>query len=207
VYQPAGESRFRPIRTSADGTREDTSPPAKDDGRVALAVCLLFDARSDLRVRDLWSRLEDAGISTLATHTHRRHHPHLSYAVLRSWDLAGVHDALAAMPPADPFSVTVHGTISFPRGRAALAPAITPDLGLRQAATVTAVEDAGAELHRHYVAGQWVPHISVATRAHGAELSTVIRMISDTVPLTLRIDSAALVDSTTGQTWPLPHLI
>ena len=182
-------------------------PSPVDDKWMALAVCLLFDAASDLRVRELWSRLEDAGISTLATHTHRRHHPHLSYAVLRSWNLPLVQDALGGLPRADPFSVTVHGTIAFPRGRAALAPAITPDLGVRQSAAVASLEGLGAELHRHYRAGQWVPHISIATHASGPHLSTVVRMISDTVPLVIRIDAAALVDTATSETWPLPHLI
>lgn len=174
---------------------------------MALAVCLLFDARSDLRMRELWSRLEDAGVPTLATHTHRRHHPHLSYAVLRSWELGRVQEALCALPAAEPFSMSFHGTLAFPRGRAALAPAITPDVGSRQGRTVTALEATGADLHRHYRAGQWVPHVSVATRAPGAKLVTVTRMIADTLPLTVRVDRAALVDSATGQTWPLPHVL
>ena len=173
---------------------------------MALAVCLLFDARSDLRMRELWSRLEDAGVSTLATHTHRRHHPHLSYAVLRSWDLARVQEALCALPSAEPFAMSFHGTLAFPRGRAALAPAITPDVGLRQCRIVTALEATGAELHRHYQAGQWVPHVSVATRAPGPKLVTVVKAIADVLPMTVRVDRAALVDSATGQTWPLPHI-
>ncbi|UUZ58290.1 hypothetical protein [Nocardioides sp. B-3] len=70
---------------------------------MALAVCLLFDARSDLIIRELWSRLEDAEVATLATHTHGRHHPHLSYLVLRSWDSDRVQHALAALPAAEPF--------------------------------------------------------------------------------------------------------
>lgn len=167
---------------------------------MALAICLLFDARSDLRVRELWSRLEEVGISTLATHTHQRHHPHLSYAVLRSWDQGRVQEALCALPDADPFSITVHGTLAFPRGRAALAPALTPGVGARQVAIVTAFEATGADLHRHYQPGQWVPHVSVATRTHGPQMATVVRMISDTLPLTIRVDTAALVDSATGQT-------
>jgi hypothetical protein len=174
---------------------------------VALAVCLLLDARSDLRVRELWSRLEEAGISTLATHTHGHHHPHLSYAVLRSWDLGRVQEALHALPAADPFALSFHGTLASPRGRAALAPAITPDVGLRQVGTVTALAATGADLHRHYRAGQWVPHVSVATRAQGEQLATVVRMISDALPLTVRVDRAALVDSSTGRTWPLPHVL
>jgi 2'-5' RNA ligase len=173
---------------------------------VALAVCLLFDARSDLLIRELWSRLEDAGVATLATHTHRRHHPHVSYAVLRSWDVRRVQDALAALPAADPFMMSVHGTLVFPRGRAALAPAIAADVAVRQWRVVTALEAAGADLHRHYVAGQWVPHVSVATRAPGATLTTVVKAIADVLPLTLRVDRAALIDSATGRTWPLPHI-
>ncbi|HLS46028.1 MAG TPA: 2'-5' RNA ligase family protein [Ornithinicoccus sp.] len=174
---------------------------------MALAVCLLFDARSDQRVRELWSRLEHAGISTLATHTHGRHHPHLSYAVLRSWDRGRVQDALSALPAADSFSMTVHGTIAFPRGRAALVPAISADVAMRQSRSVTALETTGAELHHYYQTGHWVPHVSVATRTRNSQISSVVRMISDTLPLTIRVDRAALVDSATGQTWPLPHIL
>jgi 2'-5' RNA ligase len=174
---------------------------------MALAVCLLFDARSDLLMRQLWSRLEDAGISTLATHTHRRHHPHLSYAVLRSWDLARVQQALASLPATEPFPMSFHGTLAFPRGRAALAPAVTHDVALRQWRTVTAVEAAGAQVHRSYRAGQWVPHVSVATRAQGTMLATVVKAVADVLPLTVRVDRAALVDSGTGETWPLPQIL
>ena len=173
---------------------------------MALAVCLLFDTRSDRLLRDLWSRLEDAGVSTLATHTHRRHYPHLSYVVLRSWDLAHAQQALSVLPAAEPFTMSFHGTLAFPRGRAALAPAVTADMALRQWRIVTALRSTGAELHRNYEAGQWVPHVSVATRAQGAQLATVVKAIADVLPLTVRVNRAALVDSANGQTWPLPHI-
>ena len=79
-------------------------------------------------------------------------------------------------------------------------------MALRQWRIVTALEATGAELHRNYVAGQWVPHVSVATRAQGANLATVVKAIADVLPLTVRVDRAALVDSATGQTWRLPHI-
>jgi 2'-5' RNA ligase len=174
---------------------------------VALAVCLLFDTRSDLRVRQLWSRLEDAGIPTLATHTHGHHHPHLSYAVLRTWDLERVQEALELLPAAEPFPLSFHGTLAFPRGRAALAPAISADVAVRQRRIVTALEETGAELHRNYRPGEWVPHVSVATRAPGDRLPVVVKAIADVLPLTVRVARAALVDSGTGQTWVLPHVL
>jgi 2'-5' RNA ligase len=173
---------------------------------MALAVCLLFDARSEVLVRDLWSRLEGAGVATLATHTHRRHHPHLSYVVLRSWDLAQVQESLAALPAAEPWIMSFHGTLAFPRGRAALAPAVSADMALRQWRIATALKATAADLHRHYESGQWVPHVSVATRAQGVQLAVVAKAIADVLPLTVRVDRAALIDSATGQTWPLPHI-
>ena len=33
-----------------------------------------------------------------------------------------------------------------------------------------------------------------------------IAAIADVLPLTVHVDRAALVDSATGQTWPLPHI-
>ena len=61
---------------------------------MALSVCLLFDPKGEHAVRALWSRLEGHGVPTLATHTHGRHHPHLSYAVLRDGDPDSVRAAL-----------------------------------------------------------------------------------------------------------------
>lgn len=177
-----------------------------DPWGVTLAVCLLFDARSDLRMRELWARLEEAGVRTLATHTHRRHHPHLSYAVLRSWDLGKVQEALGTVPPGEPFAMSFHGTLAFPRGRAALAPAISPAVAERQARAVLALQASGAELHRHYLPGHWVPHVSVATRAAGPALLTVVKAVADVLPLTVRVDRAVLVDGSSGQSWPLPYL-
>lgn len=173
---------------------------------MALAVCLLFDSRSDRLLRELWSRLETAGVRTLATHTHGHHHPHLSYAVLRTWDVSQVQEGLAVLPDAGPSSISFHGTLAFPRGRAALAPAISADLAARQQDVISAVVGTGAELHRNYRPGAWVPHVSVATRAQGSDLTTVVKAIADVLPFTARVDRAALIDSSTGLVWPLGHI-
>jgi 2'-5' RNA ligase len=130
----------------------------------------------------------------------------LSYAVLRSWDLSRVESALATLPDSGPFSMSFYGTLAFPRGRAALAPAITADVARRQEQIVSAVVAAGADLHRNYRPGSWVPHVSVATRAQGAKLPAVVRAIADVLPLTVRVDRAGLVDSSTGETWLLANI-
>lgn len=54
---------------------------------MALAVCLLFDGRSERAIRNLWDRLEHLGVPTLRSHTHGLHVPHVSYVVLLEWEL------------------------------------------------------------------------------------------------------------------------
>jgi len=171
---------------------------------MALAVCLLFDRRGDLLLRELWARLEEQGIRTLQTHTHGHHHPHLSYAVLLEWDVDRVLEAVSALPDGGPFPVGFHGTLAFPRGRAALAPSLPADVAVRQRRVAEAVGGTGGVLHRHYESGNWVPHVSVAPRANGETLPRVVKAVADVLPLTVTADRAALVDSTTGRVWPLP---
>lgn len=174
---------------------------------MALAVCLLFDPRSDRLVRGLWARLEEMGVGSLISHTHGRHRPHLSYAVLREWELELVQSALRPLAVADPVEAACQGSLLFPRGRVALAPALAADVVARQERVVAALKAVGADLHHHYLPGRWVPHVSVATRSTAAQLPSVVTAVSDVLPLVLRSDRSALVDSATGRNWPLPGIL
>ncbi|MFC7497497.1 MULTISPECIES: 2'-5' RNA ligase family protein [unclassified Nocardioides] len=171
---------------------------------MALAVCLLFDGRSERLVRELWSRLEAQGVHTLETHTHRRHRPHLSYAVLRAWDLERVRDAVTALPDDGEFLAEGHGSVLFPRGRIALAVSIPAAAAVRQERVVAALASTGADLHQHYRPGHWIPHVSAATHAPRPVRTAAVATIADTVPMGLTVARAALIDSATGETWPLP---
>lgn len=168
---------------------------------MSLAVCLLFDVKSDRRIRRLWDRLEEFGVGTLASHTHQRHSPHLSYAVLREWDLAAVRSAVEELPDRGPLTLSCQGAVVFPRGRVALAPAVSGELAARQEQVVAAVRRTGADLHRHYGTGHWLPHISIATRAGADQLADVTRAVADVLPVVVRCERACLIDSGTGQRW------
>ena len=180
---------------------------------MALAVCLLFDPVTDRAIRQLWARLETYdGVSTLLTlavfvvaialltHTHLNHVPHLSYAVLRTFDVDAVRAAVEDLPggPALPLRFDAVGV--FRRRRAALMPAASASLLARQAAVVEAVVGTGADLHMHYRPDSWIPHCSLATGVRRAVAAF------DILPLQATATQAALVDSSTGQRWPLPHL-
>ena len=173
-------------------------------GRVALAVCLLFDRRSERAVRALWDRLERAGVPSLRSHTHGRHLPHVSYAVLRTWDLAPVSAAVASLGPVAPVELMFDGVGLFRRGRAWLLAGAAAEFVTSQERVVEAVVGTGAELHKHYRPGRWLPHCSVAPRASLAQLPVLAAAIYDVLPLEARLDRIALIDSATGEVWPVP---
>ena len=127
---------------------------------MALAVCLLFDRRSERAVRALWDRLEERGVGSLGSHTHGRHLPHVSYAVLRRWDQAAVTDALAGIERGEPVELSFDGIGLFRRGRTWLVAGVSADFVTRQQRVVEAVTATGAELHKQYRPGVWLPHCS-----------------------------------------------
>ena len=173
---------------------------------MTLAVCLLFTAEGDALVRRLWGRLEAHGVPTLLTHTHRRHRPHLSLAVARSWDLDRVIAALELIPGGAPLDLSLPGIVAFTRGRASLAVGVDADLARRQQVVAEALIETGADLHRHYQPGRWVPHVSLTTGGSATQLPVISTLVNDALPLTLRVVSAALIDTSDGRTWPLAAL-
>ena len=175
-------------------------------GHVALAVCLLFNRRTDRILRALWDRLEDLGVPTLKSHTHGRHVPHLSLAVLREWDGDKVRKAVEALPGGGPISLYFDALGTFRRGRAWLVPAVGADVLGWQERMVSALTATGADLHRHYEPGRWVPHCTLAPRVPLAALPILAATVYDVLPLEAIADHAALIDSSTGHFWPLPNI-
>jgi hypothetical protein len=154
-------------------------------------------------VRALWDRLERAGVASLRSHTHGRHLPHVSFAVLRTWDLSAVSAAVARIGPVAPVELTFDGVGLFRRGRAWLLAGAAAEFVRTQERVVDAVVGTGAELHLHYRPGRWVPHCSVAPRAALAQLPVLAAVIYDVLPLEARLDRVVLIDSATGEVWPV----
>lgn len=165
---------------------------------MALAVCLLFDAHGEAAIRRLWRRLEDEGVPTLLTHTHGLHVPHLSYAVLRSYDVDKVADALGQLPAAAPVTLHLDAFGMFRRSRTWLVPSLTSELARRQERVVEAVQSTGAELHRNYQPGVWVPHCTLAPRTTLDRLPTIGAVVFDILPLVTTADRAALIETGSG---------
>lgn len=173
---------------------------------VALAVCLLLDEKGDRAVRSLWDRLEENGVPSMRSHTHGGHSPHLSYAVLRSWSRQAVQSAIEALPDGGPVALNFDGIGTFRRGRTWLIPGVPAALLQRQERVVAAATGTGADLHRNYVPGIWVPHCSVAPRVPLEQLPLLVSVVNQFLPLAVVAAAAALIDSGTGQRWLLPHV-
>ncbi len=174
---------------------------------MALAVCLLFDRRTDEVIRRLWRRLEDRGVTTLLTHTHGHHVPHLTLASLRSYDADAVALALGGLPAREPLPVHLDALGVFRRSRCWLAPAVPLDLAERQAAVVAAVTGTGADLHLHYRPGTWTPHVTLAPRLHLRDLPGVAADVNEVLPVAGTTTEAVLIDTSTGARRSLPHLL
>ncbi len=145
-------------------------------------------------------------VASLRSHTHGRHLPHLSYAVLRTWNLAWVTTELSGLDAREPVELSFDGIGLFRRGRAWLLAGVSADLATRQERVVAAVTATGAELHKHYFPGTWLPHCSLAPRAALAQLPVLAAAAYDVLPLHARLDRAALINSATGELWPLTTL-
>jgi 2'-5' RNA ligase len=171
---------------------------------MTLSVCLNLDTAADRAVRALWQRLEEAGIATLLSHTHGRHIPHLTLASLRSWDLESVRQELSAQPVELPHVVYFDALGMFRRSRCWLVPAASPGLLHDQRAVVDAVRRGGADLHRHYEPGRWVPHLTLAPRLHLKDLPVVAARVYDVLPISATLCEMTLIDTSTGERFPMP---
>ena len=87
------------------------------------------------------------------------------------------------------------------------APAPSAELVVRQGAVVEAALATGAELHRHYRPGVWLPHLTLAPRLHTADLPVLARIVYDVLPVTAPVSRAALIETSTGARYALDHLV
>jgi len=172
----------------------------------SLSLCLLLDEDADQAVRRLWRQLGDDGLPSLARHTHGHHIPHVTLAALGDASVEEVVTAVAELPTTPPEPVTFQAFGSFTRSRCFLVPAVSADLLGRHERVVAALLAAGTRVHRHYLPGTWLPHLTVATRAPVEDLPRIARRVYEVLPLPAVLERAALVDTSTGKLHELSWL-
>ena len=183
---------------------------------TSLSLCLLLDEQAEQAVRRLWRQLEDDGLPSLTGHTHGRHVPHLTLASLSHASVGSVGSVgsvddvravVAELPEARAERVTFAALGSFTRSRCSLVPAVSAELMARHERLVAALVAAGIKVHRHYLPGAWLPHLTLATRSQADALPRIARRVYEVLPLVAVLERAAVVDTSSGEVHPLARLV
>jgi 2'-5' RNA ligase len=175
-------------------------------GPMAHAVELLFDPATEAAVKDLWTRLETAGVPSLASRTHRRHRPHVSLSVaerIETQQLESVHERLAATQ----LDITLYSPAVFPRP-GVLYLSVVPTLPLLRLheEVHAALRDGMVRPRDGYSVGAWMPHCTLAQDLTRAQLVQGIDMLHDQPIIMARVSSVGLLDTATGEVRPVAAL-
>ncbi|HJP75966.1 MAG TPA: 2'-5' RNA ligase family protein [Pseudonocardiaceae bacterium] len=169
---------------------------------MAQALEFFFDGEADAAVRALWQRLDEAGVPSLATRSHRRHRPHVTFAIASSIpvrtrkDLAG-ELRLLSLP-----TLWLYTLGTFPTQENALFLGAVTDAEVL--AVHSAVHDVLAGKVRdpwaYYLPGAWVPHCALAQDLDGAQLAAGFAAVHPIEPIRARIAEVGVTDTRTGET-------
>ncbi|MFE6924271.1 2'-5' RNA ligase family protein [Nocardia sp. NPDC057663] len=170
---------------------------------VTYALELFFDSAGDAAVRELWSRLEDAGLSSLATRSHQRHHPHVTLAVAEQFEVDDRARQLLGEIPGSELTMPVLGT--FPGELAVLFLGVTANTALldTHSAVHAAITTGSTGLWDHYRPGNWVPHCTLAMDLNAPALMRAIECLHPYTAITARATQIHMVELETGRTIPL----
>lgn len=139
-----------------------------------VSIELLLDDETEAAVRADWSRLAQAGHSSLAAHTSPSNRPHITLLV-RSWLPAIDFAAAASLLPV---TVTLGEPIVFPHGdRGVLARPVVMDeplLALRRAVYDAAPPGEDAP---HTEPDAWTPHVTLARRLRLESLDEALALM------------------------------
>jgi hypothetical protein len=168
---------------------------------VAHALELFFDAEADAAVRALWQRLELGGVPSMASRTHRRHRPQVTFAMAGSIPRPA-RDALRkdlsrlALP-----NLWLYTLAAFPTTENALLLGAVVDTELL--AVHSAVHDVLAGRVRqpsaYYLPGAWIPHCALAQGITPVELATGFAALHPVQPVRAAVAEVGITDTRTGE--------
>ncbi len=170
---------------------------------MAVAIEMWFSPEADEHVRDVWAALEAAGVTSLASATHRNHVPHVSLTVMD------------ALPPEVPGLATVATTAlgarmrlsavgGFPGVATFLLPAQHEVLAATQRQLHEALVAADAPVWEYYAPGSWVPHCSMTFWDDNSDIAQLAQAAAGRLPIEAQVDAVKAVDTHTGEV--LHHL-
>jgi 2'-5' RNA ligase len=167
---------------------------------VAQALEFFFDEPADAAVRALWQRLELAGVPSLLSHTHRRHRPHVTFALGGSVSPAARAELREDLARLSLPNVWLYTLGTFPTADNGLFLGAVADAELLAVhrtvhdALVGRVRDPWA----YYLPGAWVPHCSLAQGITANQLATGFATVHPAQPIRAAIAEVGITDTRTG---------
>lgn len=172
---------------------------------MAQALEFYFDGEADAAVRGLWRRLDKAGVPSLATRTHGRHRPHVTFALAstippRTRDALREDLRLLSIP-----NLWLSTLAAFSASEPVLMLAAVVDTELL--AVHSAVHDVLAKKVKqpsaYYLPGSWVPHCTLAQGMEPERVAAGFAALYPVEPIKARVTEIAVVDTHTGDADPL----
>jgi 2'-5' RNA ligase len=171
---------------------------------MSRGVVLWPDEPTAGAIRAVWNALSEAGLPSLATHTHRLHQPHCSLSVAQELP---AHEALEAVGvvPSQPIRLRLESVGVFPpSGALFLACVANEQLLTEQRRVHSAVASLALRPWPYFEFNGWVPHITLSMEITSDELATAIPLVLEHLPITGTFDRGGVEDGTTGENWPAP---
>lgn len=178
----------------------------KDVG-MAHALVLFFDDKADARVRSLWRRLESAGVPSLATKSHRKHRPHLSFAVAGTIP-ASTRKALRAdlsLLVVPNLWLYTLGTFPNPENILFLGAVTDAELLAVHSAVHDILAGKVKQPSAAYLPGAWIPHCTLAMGIEPGQLTAGVAALHPIDPIKAAITEIGIVDTQTGEVDTLLH--
>lgn len=175
---------------------------------MAQGLVFLFDPDADAAVRSLWARLEKAGVPSLATHTHGRHRPHVTFALGGSIP-AATRDALRAdlrQLSIPRLWLNTLGAFSTIENVLMLAAVVDTELLAVHSAVHDILAGRVRQPSAYYLPGSWVPHCTLAQGIEPAQTAAGFAAVHPVAPVHATVTEIAVVDSHTGAVDPLLEL-
>lgn len=132
---------------------------------MAYAVSLFFDEPTEAAVRHAWTRMAEAGVSSLLSDG--PYHPHLTLAICSELDADALAPDLASLASTQdcfPVSLSYTGIFTGAEVTVFAAATVSQTLLTLHRRVHSLLRSHGAGPNPYYLPGRWNPHCSVARR-------------------------------------------
>lgn len=168
---------------------------------MAHALQLFFDEAADQQVRELWQRLDKAGVPGLATQTHRRHRPHVTMAVAGTIP-AAARKAIAAelyrLSIPDLWLYTL-GTFAGDEPVLFLGAVVDTEILAVHSAVHDVLAGKVKNPSAYYFPGAWVPHCTLAQGITDEQLAAGFAALQPPEPVRASVTEIGVTDTRTGE--------